>query len=262
MKIYIITFWALLLCLNLKSQSIFDKVEQKLINNLSISVGAQFTWYKNSNIHFVQTDYERNFIIHDAKATGRGRFNEFFKGKFGCSQYRIDLSYRLSQKYLLQLEVTHLDYLVDLGRTYYQLGEWDGERINEISDLTKKFTLLEHSNGINIWKFGLLRQFAFSKSNKISLKSGFQFGIVMSATQANIYSPYNDLEMYDPGNKFAGFNYSFHSELIFRMNKRIDIYFNFTYFQMNLNKALINEDSYVSQSIGGSNSGINIRYRI
>jgi len=244
------------------AQSVFDKIEAKLINNLTISAGAQFTWYKESNIYFEQRDYNRQLNIFGVHAVGRGRFNEFFKGRIGCSQFRVDIQYQLSRKYILQAETTHLDYLVDLEENYYQRGEWDGERINGEHNLLDRFTLLEHSNGINIWKLGLIRKITFKKMNKLSLSTGIQVGFVMSATQANIYTPYGDVERFDAGNTLVGISYSSHSELIYHLSRRLDIFFNFTYFQMDLNKAHINSEAFVTQTIVGSNSGINIRYRL
>jgi len=252
-SIILITF-----CINVDAQSVFDNVESKLTNKLTISVGGQFVYYKKSHIQFYQSEYDRDLTIYNADGSGRGRFNEVIKGEVGCTQYRIDLKYRLSSKYSLQLEAVHLDYLVDLSKKYYLNGTWDGNRINQEEALYGKFLLLEHSNGINIWKLGVARKWQVANNWKPYLLISPQIGVVFSATQAEILSQYNDYESYDPGNTLVGMNYSLGAEIGLRVFKNINLYLNATYFQMNLEKAKISETSHVTQSLRGCNYGLNI----
>lgn len=252
----------LLLGNGLYSQSIFDRLESNMADKVSISAGMQFTWFKKSNLYFEQSNYGRQLDIFSAKGHGRTRPNEIIHGKIATTQYRVDIQYKLSTKYIIQGEFVHLDYLVDLAEQYYQRGVWDGIRINGESDLLDKFTLLEHSNGINIWKLGLIRKFSPKSIKKFSLSTGFQLGFVMAATQANIISPYGDIEKFDPGNKPVGHSFSSHIELAYHISSRFELFINMTNYNMQLNKAHINDYSFVTQSLAGANFGLNIRYHL
>ncbi len=246
--------------LKLNAQSVFDKFESKLNDKLTVSLGGQFTYYKNSHIQFFQEEYDRDITIYNAQGSGRGRLDEFVRGEIGCTQYRVDVKYALSEKYSLQLEAVHLDYLVDLGKSYYMSGIWDGMRINNDGILYGKFLVLEHSNGINIWKLGITRKWKRQNNWKPYLLISPQIGVVFSATQAEILSQYNDYEKYDPGNTLVGLNYSLSTEFGMRIFKNIDLFLNVTYFQMNLEKAKVSDTSHVTQGLRGSNYGLNIAF--
>lgn len=260
-KIFV-TSILLIVSVTTNCQSFFDDIESHLKDKISFSFGVQLTYFKDSHIYFEQSQYDRKLHILDVKGNGRIRFDTFIKGEIGTTQYRMDLKYKLNPKYSIQLEWVHLDYFVDLDREYYQRGTWNNERVNYTGDLTSKFTLIEHSNGINILKLGLGRKILFDPASKFELSTGLQLGLVYSGTQANIYSPFDDIEKFDAGNTFVGANYSSNSEFGYRISSRLSIFFNFTYFQMNLNNALIDKGSFVSQKLSGSNYGLNIRFSI
>ena len=252
----------LLFANGLFAQSIFDRLESNMADNVSISAGIQYTWFKKSNLYFEQSNYGRQLDILSAKAYGRTRLKEIIRGQIAATQYRVDIQYKLSTKYIVQGEFVHIDYLVDLTEQYYQRGVWDGIRINGESDLLDKFSLLEHSNGITIWKLGLIRKFNLDPIKKLSLSTGLQLGFVMTATQANIISPYGDVEKFDPGNKPVSHSFSSHIELAYHLTRRFELFINLTYYRMQLNKAHIDDHSFVTQSLSGSNYGLNIRYHL
>lgn len=248
------------------AQSVFDKFENFLVSKkLQLSYGVQSSWYKESQIHFVQEKYNRDVRIHDLKADDRGFFSFLLKGELGVTQYKISTEVELSPKYSLALFLNHMGYHVDVDRDYYTLGLWNNEAVSIREKLSNNFLELEHSNGINIWNIGVLRRIKFSKddSKKLNFEFGFMpnIGLVSTATQAVLYNPDGEIERYNPGNKLAGYNYGLEIVLRTYIRKHYFIGLNFNYFQMQIKKAKLDVDAFVEQELRGSTYGINIGYK-
>lgn len=249
------------------SQSIFDKFEKFLVSKkIQISYGIQSGWYKESTIHFVQNRYNRDILIHDVNATDKNNFQFLLDGQFSVNQFKINVEINLSDNYSFLFLTSHLGYHVDINREYYKIGLWNDERISNSKNLSEFFQDLEHSNGINPINLGIRRRINFSKNKTINSNLEFgilpNIGILYTATQAKIINPNNEIEVYNLGNKLAGYNYGIEVDFRFYIKSHWMIGFNFNYFHMRVRKARLEKKAYVNQNIIGSNFGINFGYRI
>ena len=265
-KFQLVVFFLFAGSVTINAQSIFDKFEQFLVSKkLQLSYGVQSSWYKESQIHFVQKKYNRDLRIHDVRAKDRGFLSFLLKGEFGVTQFKINTEVELSPKYSFAVFLNHMGYHVDVDKDYYKLGVWNNESISNREELSNDFVELEHSNGINIWNVGVLRRIKLSKDDSKLLNFEFGFmpniGLVSTATQAVIYNPDGEIERYNPGNKLAGFNYGL--EIVLRAYIKKHYFFgaNFNYFQMHIKRAKLDVDAYVEQELRGSSYGINIGYK-
>lgn len=252
---------------NISAQSIFDKMENWLTSHhIHASYGPQWASYTNSNIRFVQENYQRDVIFEDVAAHDNPALDFYLKGQFGVPQFRFSMGVELSPKYSIVVSALHLTYLVDVNQTYYRLGTWDGMPVTGDKLFSEHFTRMEHSNGINLWTVGVRRNFRIKKFDlkNVNFNLGWLLhaGPVLTSTEATVINPSGEFEEFDPGNTVAGFNYA--SETTFRIciKDHWEFIGNFNYFQMFINKAYLDEDSYVKQRLRGFNTGISFGYRL
>lgn len=262
----LIMFALIIGSVNINAQSVFDKFENFLVSKrLQLSYGVQSSWYKESQIHFIQKKYNRNLRIYDVLANDRGFLSFLLKGEVGVTQYKLSAEIDVSPKYSVAFFLNHMGYHVDVERNYYKLGTWDNESISNRERLSNDFIELEHSNGINIWNFGVLRRIKFTKddSKAINFEVGFMpnIGLVSTATQAVVFNPSGEIERYNPGNKLAGYNYGVELVLRIYLKKHYFVGLNFNYFQMQIKHARLDADAHVEQELRGSTYGINIGYK-
>ncbi len=262
----VLLFFFLFIFNSIYSQSVFDKVEEFVVNrNLEVSYGIQFTWFKTSNIRFVQEKYNRDLIFQYVKSKKDNRLNYLFKGELGVPQFRINVGLDLSKKYSIHLAVSHLTYHVDVDQEYYRIGFWNNESVSNTIYFKDDFRKLEHSNGINLWNIGIQRHFILKleKLKWLNFDIGIMpnFGIVAAASQGEIRNPSNEFERYDLGNSIAGLNYAGEITLKIFFFEHFKLSFNFNYFQMHILRAKLEDDAYVQQRLRGSNYGVNIGYK-
>jgi len=250
----------------ISAQSIFDKFEDFLINrNFEIHYGPQNTWYKKSNIRYVDLNYQRDIEFQSIQGHGNDDLDFFLIGEFGVPQFRIDFGIDLSEKYTLSILATHLTYEVIVDRTYYRLGVWNGENVSDSIYFRDIVSKLEHSNGINIWNFGIGRKFKvkLGKQEKhflfVNIKPNI--GIILTASQGSIINPDNVIENYDQGNSFSGVNYAITNELKLTLFRHLDIGINFNYFEMFIHKAKLSNNAYTKHTLRGSNYGLFLGYK-
>ena len=265
-RLSFLAFFLVIGSISTDAQSVLDKFENFLVSKrLQLSYGVQSSWYKESQIHFVQEKYGRDVRIHSVRAKDRGFLSFLFKGEFGVTQFKINAEIDLSPKYTLAIFLNHMGYHVDVDRDYYKLGLWNSESISIREKLSNDFLTLEHSNGINIWNIGALRKIKLTKDDERLLDFEFGFmpniGLVSTATQGVIYNPDGEIEKYDPGNKLAGFNYGLEIVLRAYFKKHYFIGANFNYFQMRIKRANLDVDAYVEEELRGSTYGMNIGYK-
>lgn len=252
---------------NVNSQSVFDKIESFLVSrNFQLSYGVQSAWYKESTIHFIQERYNRDLLIHDVRAVDKIDFNSLSNAQLTVSQFKVNIEFDLSERYSFFIFTSHIGYHADVQRNYYKIGLWDNERVSNSDNLSEHFEDLEHSNGINPLNIGIRRRISLlnKKTSKHQLEFGISsnVGIIYTATQAKIKNPDNEIEVYNLGNKLAGYNYGIESDLRLYIKGRWMVGLNFNYFHMRVRKAKLENNAHVSHNIIGSNFGINIGFRI
>jgi len=252
---------------HLSAQTLFDKIEFWAADHrFELSHGAQFAQYVNSNIHFVQEKYDRDVIFHDAVAEDKLEFDNFLSGEIGASQFKLAFGIELSQRYQAEFSVTHLTYIVDVERDYYQLGYWDGQAVNGLIRMDQSIRKLEHSNGVNQWYIGIKRKFSLlgKADSKLRLQAsvGPNLGLLISATQAFILNPDGEVEEFEPLNNISGHGGGLEAVLVLSLNDRWLLRGNYQYFGMMLRQARIESGSYVSHRIRGDNYGIALGFRV
>jgi len=202
------------------AQSPFDNLEQFLKEkNFEVTYGPQDTWYKRSHITYVHPEYNRNLEFQSVYGHGNDDLDFLLKGEFGVPQYKFEFGIDLSEKYSLYILASHLTYEVDVDKTYYRIGEWNGFSVSDSIYLRDDITKLEHSNGMNIWNIGVKRKIpiAFKKNENIDLNINItpNIGLVFTASQASIINPANNVEHYNRHNSVSGINYAVNSEIQF-----------------------------------------------
>jgi len=266
MKIFF-SLLLLLLTAQVNAQSIFDKVENNLLEkHFQINYGVQLAWYKVSNIHFVQEQYNRNVEYQYVSANANGSTLSVLRGKVKKTpQFKVSFGIDLSQKYSLLISATHISYYVDVDKSYYRRGIWNGQMVSDSIYLQNDFRRLEHSNGINIWNIGVKRKIRMDikKWNAVRFELGMMpnLGLVYTASQGEIKNPTGQYEHYDPGNSLAGFNYALEAALALIIKEHWQIQINLNYFEMFIKRAKLDENAYVKQRLRGSNYGLNIGYK-
>ena len=248
------------------SQSIFDKIEQNLKErNFEINYGPQETWYKRSYLSYIHPKYNRDIEFQSVYGFGNDDLDFIFKGEFGVPQFRIDFGFDLSDNYSFVIMATHLTYEVDVEKTYYRIGEWNGHQVSDSIYLKNDITRLEHSNGMNIWNIGIERKFSigFKENENLDLNIGISpnAGLVFTASQGSIINPEFKWEHYNQGNALSGVNYAINSDLQLLIKKHFQIRINFNYFQMIISKARLSEDAFIKHKLRGFNYGLSIGYK-
>lgn len=259
--------WMLSITISKAQQSIFDKIENSLSDkHFQINYGLQLAWYKISNIHFVQEQYDRDLEYQYVSATANNITTSFLKGELEKTpQFRVNFGIDLSENYSLLLSATHLSYNVDVDKSYYRRGIWNGQMVSDTLYFQDDFRKLEHSNGINIWNIGVQRKIRLEakKWEAIYFEVGLKphVGLVYTASQGEIKNPNDQYEHYDPGNSLAGFNYAFETTFTMVIKKHWLIKINSNYFEMFIKRAKLEDDAYIEQRLRGSNYGLSLGYK-
>lgn len=255
------------ICLTPSSaQSPFDKLEHFLKEkNFEVTYGPQDTWYKKSFITYVHPEYKRNLEFQSVYGYGNDDLDFLLKGEFGVPQYKIEFGIDLSEKYSLFIIASHLTYEVDVNKTYYRIGEWNGFPVSDSIYLRDDITKLEHSNGMNIWNVGVKRKIPIGFKGKENIDLNYtvtpNVGLVFTASQASIKNPANNIEHYNRHNSISGLNYAINSEIQLVFKKHFQFAINLNYFQMIILKAKLTGDAYLKHQLRGLNYGASIGYR-
>ena len=265
-KTKLLALLLVILCPPVSAQSIFDKFEKILKDqNLEINYGPQETWYKRSYITYVHPKYDRDIEFQSVYGHGNDDLDFILKGEFGVPQYKVDIGIDLSENYSLLLMASHLTYEVDVEQKYYRIGEWNGFQVSDSIYLKDDITRLEHSNGMNIWNFGIERKFhiGFKDNEHLDLFYGLtpNVGLVFTASQGSIKNPSNIFEHYNQGNGLSGFNYSLQSDIQLLFKKHYQLRINLNYFQMIIMKAKLHKEAYLTHKLRGFNYGISLGYK-
>lgn len=248
------------------AQTIFDKFEDFIIErNLEIHYGPQWTWYKQSDIRYVDPKYGRDINFQSTKGQNNNEKDFVLWGEIGVPQHRWDVGINLSERYMMSIMATHFTYEVDVDRTYYRLGTWNGQAVSDSIFMRDDFDKLEHSNGINTYNIGIGRKFnlAFKNNEKHNLSMILKpnIGILYTASQGSIKNPDGIMEHYNQNNSVSGFNYGFTTEFKLHLFKHFNLGINYNYFQLWMANAKLHETAYIKQELRGFNYGFFVGYQ-
>jgi len=166
--------------------------------NLSIYFGWNRSAYSLSSISFEGEDY--NFTLNDLKALDKQTefsFENYFRlDNITIPQTNMGITYNISNKVVLSLNVDHMKYKVIRGQATTIDGTingdyeaWNGTYENEEVLMTNDLLKLEHTDGLNYINFGysrILLEKSIHKTIGISANTGGSIGFMMPKTNSEI----------------------------------------------------------------------------
>lgn len=269
MKVWVLaifTSFGLLNNTRTQAQSTFDKAEEWLINkHLTVSYGVLKSWYKYSNIRYVDNEYNRDIEYFSVLGEEISNINTIKKGEITTAQTRLAFGIDLSKNYSVVLHHAHINYYTKTDVNYYTHGNWDGTYLSDKILFSNHFKHLEHSNGINIWNVGLRRNFDLLENKKKTLKMFWgvmpNAGIVHTASQATLLNPLGQWEKYDPQNHLAGFDIALETNATIRIKNHLELSGNFNFFQLYIKRAKLHDNAFISQRLRGSYYGATVGWK-
>ena len=201
--------------------------------NLSIYFGWNRSAYSLSSISFEGEDY--NFTLNDIKALDKQTefsFENYFRlDNITIPQTNMGITYNISNKVLLSLNVDHMKYKVTRGQATTIDGTidgdyeaWNGIYENEEIQMTNDLLKLEHTDGLNYINLGysrILLEKSIHKTIGISGDAGGSLGFMMPKTNTEILGKDRHDEFH-----LSGFGLGIHSGLKIHLGKPFFLNFN------------------------------------
>ena len=175
----------------------------KLKGKLYISWGYHKGFIQKGDIRFWNPNGEYDFVAHNVQGYDSPRLDAIFPKKnvpysFDVPQYQIKIGYNISDKWAIEVSQEHAKYFMvkkeidseGKGQTVKVTGNFFGEELNNENKkiATYDTIVMEHSDGQNMIRLGLVRNFPLvaSKNSRLSAQIKGSVGLVVPATASYV----------------------------------------------------------------------------
>jgi len=155
--------------------------------------------YTSSTVHFIDKgtgDYD--FRLYNATAKDQPNQEKILRTPLSVPQYNFALGYLFNPKKNMGIELSwhHLKYVIRDNQMLHLKGTIQGQYFDQDTLVGANFVHLEHTNGNNYLRLGLVKTYniVFAPKQKVNLQfvAKYQAGVLWPKTYSKIMGAEND----------------------------------------------------------------------
>ncbi|MFM6983345.1 MAG: hypothetical protein ACKOXF_04370, partial [Chitinophagaceae bacterium] len=195
-----------------------SKINQWLTkHHFTVNAGYFRATYKKQDLLVVHPGYNRSIRFFDVEAGDISYFENIQKLQITATQHRVQFSADFNKNWQASLSFSHLNYGALTNRLYRAQGTWNGKHINDTVLMSDYVKGLYHTNGLNLWNFGLKKSiplFVHKNHFSANILLGGHIGTALTSSEIEIRDTVGNKYLYfTPGNRLAGYNAGVNSAL-------------------------------------------------